>query len=583
MTSYAGQLAPVCFLLVGLVLYLFRSVYGEAVTAVPVNGGTYTCLINTSSKAVAAGAACLSIIAYIATGVVSSVTACNYLHAVLPDLVNVPVAACLLLALFAVVVGLGLKESAGVAMVICSIHIATLLLLLTLGVVYVLFNELGELPANMQQPFPAVATGDGDEVLDLSGTMWTALLFGFSAGILGASGFETSSQYVESQKPGVFLTTLKYMQLGVCFFNPMLSLLSISVLPVAEVVAYSETVLERVAHVMGDWLQGALGLGSPVGPSAVVNFGRILRIWVSLDAFVVLSGAVLTAYVGIDGLIYSMGMDGCLPSFLLTQNEWRGTDHYIILSYLLLAVSQVVLMEGDVEALAGVYSFSFLSVMSIFAVGTAMLKVKRAELPRDVVAPWWHVIGGGGAVMLAFLVNLQSQSDYLPYFVLYLSGVGLLVLLMFQRVRLVKILLYFAPVSLRGMLREHLQSVRSEEVVFFCKDPSDLYILNKAMMYVRANETTVDSVLIVHCRDEEERGGGGGGAGDKALGASVEMIDRMYPAIRVSFVRVNKKFSPEVVEVLTGLLDVPKEKCFITCPDYRHRIDKLGGLRVITH
>jgi len=41
------------------------------------------------------------------------------------------------------------------------------------------------------------------------------------------------------------------------------------------------------------------------------------------------------------GLIYSMTMDGCLPSFLLTRNEWRGTDHFIILSYLLLAVSQV--------------------------------------------------------------------------------------------------------------------------------------------------------------------------------------------------------------------------------------------------
>jgi hypothetical protein len=58
-------------LLVGAVLYLFRGIYGEAITSYPLNGGSYTLLLNTSSKAIAALGACLSIIAYIATGVVS--------------------------------------------------------------------------------------------------------------------------------------------------------------------------------------------------------------------------------------------------------------------------------------------------------------------------------------------------------------------------------------------------------------------------------------------------------------------------------------------------------------------------------
>lgn len=78
---------------------------------------------------------------------------------------------------------------------------------------------------------------------------------------------------------------------------------------------------------------------------------------------------MLTAYVGIDGLIYQMALDGCLPAFLLTKNRWRGTTHWIILCYLVLATSQVLLMEGDVDALAGVYSFAFLGVMGIFSLG----------------------------------------------------------------------------------------------------------------------------------------------------------------------------------------------------------------------
>jgi hypothetical protein len=241
-------------------------------------------------------------------------------------------------------------------------------------------------------------------------------------------------------------------------------------------------------------------------------------------------------------------------------------------------------MEGDVEALAGVYAFSFLGVMALFAIGCGMLKVKRAELPREVVAPWSHVIGGGAAVILAFFVNLQSQSDYLVYFFLYLSGVGVLTLLMFQRVRLLKLLIYFAPPSLALVLKKELQALRSEEVVFFCKDPKDLYILNKALSYVRANESTVDSVLVVHCRGEGKPGGREGGEEEEGEGAkTIRMVDQMYPAIRVSFLQVDQAFTPEVVEVLSKLLDVRKEKMMISCPDWKHRIDRLGGVRVITH
>lgn len=117
---------------------------------------------------------------------VSAVTACNYLHAVLP-FIDVPLTSCLLLLAFAVVVILGcvpwlvsvgrratyngrylnpdlytrahrLRESANVALVICAVHVATLLLLLGLGFMYVVANGLGELPENLAQPFPDINT-----------------------------------------------------------------------------------------------------------------------------------------------------------------------------------------------------------------------------------------------------------------------------------------------------------------------------------------------------------------------------------------------------------------------------------------
>lgn len=119
---------------------------------------------------------------------VSAVTACNYLQTVLP-FIDVPLTSCLLLVAFAVVVILGcvhilsngicpcpmptinhtkpnrvppttcrLRESANVAVVICCVHVVTLLLLLGLGFLYVTANGLGELPANLAQPFPDIKT-----------------------------------------------------------------------------------------------------------------------------------------------------------------------------------------------------------------------------------------------------------------------------------------------------------------------------------------------------------------------------------------------------------------------------------------
>jgi amino acid transporter len=128
-----------------------------------------------------------------------------------------------------------------------------------------------------------------------------------------------------------------------------------------DLVLLSDTVLAKMARVWGDWAFGE-----------EAAMAQMLADWMSIDAFIVLSGnvaqvcrgynysviscqrleahscrpsphagAVLTAYVGVDGLVYQMAADRCLPSFLLRKNHWRGTNHYIILSFFILCVSQV--------------------------------------------------------------------------------------------------------------------------------------------------------------------------------------------------------------------------------------------------
>ncbi len=71
--------------MVTIMLYYFRSVYNEVVTALPVNGGTYNLLLNTSSKKTAAFVSCLSILSYTATCIVSAFDAVIYLALLWPS------------------------------------------------------------------------------------------------------------------------------------------------------------------------------------------------------------------------------------------------------------------------------------------------------------------------------------------------------------------------------------------------------------------------------------------------------------------------------------------------------------------
>jgi hypothetical protein len=57
---YAGRWAPVVLLFVAVLLHLFRSIYGEVVGALPLNGGAYNALLNTTSKFRASIAASVS-------------------------------------------------------------------------------------------------------------------------------------------------------------------------------------------------------------------------------------------------------------------------------------------------------------------------------------------------------------------------------------------------------------------------------------------------------------------------------------------------------------------------------------------
>jgi amino acid transporter len=128
----AGIWSPICITLVVILLYFFRRIYTELVTALPLNGGTYTALLNTMPKLIAAIAACLSLLSYIATAVVSATSTMLYLSSIWSELPVVP-AAIIVLALFCILCLIGMTESAAVALVIFAFHVVVLTLIIIFG------------------------------------------------------------------------------------------------------------------------------------------------------------------------------------------------------------------------------------------------------------------------------------------------------------------------------------------------------------------------------------------------------------------------------------------------------------------
>jgi len=545
--AQAGALAPIVLLIVAGVLYLYRKVYAEVGSALPLNGGTYTVLLNTTNKKLAAGAACLTLLSYIATAVISANEAMHYAHNLVQGF-DVMAATIGLLAIFALLNILGITESAAVALGIFVVHMATLTVLAVVASWRVVLDP-SLLAANWSMP-----SAHG---------LLHALFFGFAAAMLGISGFESSANFIEEQRKGVFPKTLRNMWIAVAIFNPLIALLALGLLPLG----YIQEVPPDLLAEMG-----------------TRSAGHALGWWVSLDATLVLSGAVLTSYVGVTGLVRRMTLDRCLPEMLLHENRWRRTNHWIILGFFALCTSILLATHGKITTLAGVYTLSFLSVMALFAVGNMLLKRTRDRLPRETRASWPTVIVALIAVLVGILGNVLldplNVEVFVAYFVVAVAVVGV----MFLRVELLKLGLFVSRAIVdrvnrvnewvRTTVYRRIDEIKQRSVVYFTKGDG-LPVLNKAALYVLKNEQT-NRLLVVHVYEDPS-------AIPPELAEHLQTIDHLYPQLRVDFLAVKGRFGPELIERLSQRLGVAKNYMFIGTPGDRfpHRIEQLGGVRLI--
>jgi amino acid transporter len=558
---FAGVYAPLVLLAVAAVLFFYRTVYREVVEALPVNGGVYNALLNGTSKTVAAIAGVMTILSYVATAVISAKTAIEYLFKFIEELLiqsgNTELAnqinalvipgIILILLFFALLVINGVKDSAKVAAGIFLFHILTLTSFVIVCVIALSSGNITDLLQANIATTNSIIQGNGGSL--------PTLFLAFSASLLGVSGFESSANFVEEQAKGVFKKTLRNMLMGVAIFNPLIALVLIHIMPIVQIAGAKDFLLA----------EGALAVGG------IAYLG-----WISINAFLVLSGAVLTSYIGISGLVNRMSLDNCLPSFLSKENR-KGSHPRIVFTFFALCTSILVITGGDLLSLAGVYTISFLGVMSLFALGNLILRQTRPELKRSYKAPIGYVLIALIATLLGIvgnsLINPQNDFFFLFYF---LPAFVLVICIIYKKdvlAGLSSITGWFRP--MHKLVLKLYEGSKQKDFYIFVHHSNRLFsVLN----YISHNECGCN-LHVIHCKngDKDQK---------KLIAEIIPMLKHagIFPHMNIEFEYIDAEFNPETVEAYVKLKGIPRNSVFIGSIHNHHDFDyaDLGGVRIIS-
>lgn len=257
--------------------------------------------------------------------------------------------------------------------------------------------------------------------------------------------------------------------------------------------------------------------------------------------------------------------------------------------FFILCVSVLLITQGQVNLLAGVYTISFLSVMTLFGIGNILLKVRRGMLPRPEKASWVALIFAIIAVVTALIGNiLMPPENGLPsnftVFLYYFIPSMLFIVIMLNRTSLLKVLLNVTNsifnsirkrvTSIDRSIQKTIDKINSQEFVFFTKG-DDIATLNKVMLYISKNEHTKKMKIVTVINDEVEL--------PKDMSQEIDFLDREYPEIDIEFISEKGEFTPELVQEYSERWNIPVNFMFIGSPSdkFPYRIEELGGVRLI--
>ena len=347
-----GYFAPLFILTACLAMWIFKRTYEEGLAMSPYNGGAYSMILRSLGRRMAVVAGALTVVSYLATAAVSSLSGAYYFSSLFDG--GLSVRAVVWISFIPIIAfGLlnikGIKEPAKIVTGVAVSHFALLMLISLWGFIYLLFHwsEVDFSKFFNFFNYPKEIT-------------FSTLAYGFSAAFLGITGFESAAQIVENLERPTLNTVRKLYKAVIILVSvtaPVISILCLTLLT-------PEEVQQNLHYLLS-------GLSKKIG-------GSFLLFLIVIDATLTLFAATNTAFVGFIGLATTMAKQGNLPQVFLKRlnHIFQQLEGYpvIVFSMMILVMMMSSFVAGAVEITAKVYEIAFLGVMVSFAVGVILMR-----------------------------------------------------------------------------------------------------------------------------------------------------------------------------------------------------------------
>jgi basic amino acid/polyamine antiporter, APA family len=403
---FALGLTPIVFMIAGLVFVATALSYTEGTVRYPEAGGSSSFARHAFDERASFGAAWAQMLNYVITISISAFFVPHYLSVFWEPLRENPwdiVGGALVIVILVALNVVGIKEAAGLNILLAVLDFATQALLVLLGFAVVLSPEI--LVENVE--------------LGVAPT-WSQFLLAIPVAMIAYTGLETISNLAEETRdpPRDVPTAFKLVGAAVFAIYLTLPAIALSALPVREEDGEFTTLLGETPEDGGFQNDPILGVVQNLGLDGALREG--LEIYVGVLAATILFIATNAGVIGASRITYAMATYRQLPEIFRRLHP-RFKTPWLALVFFAGIVSIATLLPGQTTFLGTMYSFGAMLSFTIAHAAIVALRVRgrgdelgykaRPNLRiRAVEWPVFAILGGLGTGV-AWLVVVVEEPE----------------------------------------------------------------------------------------------------------------------------------------------------------------------------
>jgi basic amino acid/polyamine antiporter, APA family len=361
---FALGLTPLVFVIAGVIFAATALTYAEGTVRYPEAGGSSSFARHAFDERVSFGAAWAQMLNYIITISISAFFVPHYLSIFWEPLRENPwdiVGGAIVIVILVGLNIVGIREAAGLNVLLAVIDFATQVLLVLLGFFLILSPSI--LVDNVH--FGVAPT-------------WSDFLLAIPVGMIAYTGIETVSNLAEEARDPARNVPRAYLLTAIAVFAIFFTLpaIALSALPVREVGGEFKTLLGLPPEEGGFANDPVLGVVDNLGVSGLLL--DVLRIYVGVLAATILFIATNAGVIGASRITYAMSGYRQLPDVFRRLHPTFRTPWISLVIFAGLA-SILTLLPGQVDFLGTMYSFGAMLSFAIAHISVIALRYRRRD------------------------------------------------------------------------------------------------------------------------------------------------------------------------------------------------------------